>query len=128
MRHALVVIAVLLCAAPAWAQAPKAPEVTVRSVVERHDVELVILRARVDVLNDALVAAQAQIKVLTAQVEATGAIANARFAETRQRWEPELLKAHGHVADGWTWDWEKWIPKAPEPAKEPEKPAEPVKK
>jgi hypothetical protein len=88
--------------------------------------ELLILRAKVAVLQDALTAAQAQIEILSAQVKATSGIANAKFSETRARWEPELLKAHGHVTDGWTWDWDAWVPKAPEPKPEPAKDEKPL--
>lgn len=111
----IAAILLLLIAVPVAAQDKPKP-----------DVELLILRARVDVLQDALTAATAQIKILQAQAAATGEIANQRFAETRARWEPELLRAHGHVGDGWTWDWEKWVPAKPEP--KPEAPKEPEKK
>lgn len=129
MKRALI-IALLLISAPAWAQTPKTTKPAADADQNgRHDstisvvpnTELVILRAKVEVLQDALVAAQAQIKILTTQAQVTSEIAHGGFAATRARWEPELLKAHGHVADGWTWDWERWVPKAPEPKAEPVK-------
>lgn len=111
MRGAVILIA-LLVAAPAFAQDKPTTKV--------DTAELVILRARVDVLTDALTAAQAQIAVLTAQVREVSTIADRQFTATRQRWEPQLLAAHGHANDGWTWDWDAWQPRAPEPKPAPE--------